>query len=182
MNLVQWNGDWIGTNTGNVIELNGPRGDQISIEDIATGLANNCRFTGQLKMWYSVAEHSLHVAELVPEQYKLAALLHDASEAYICDVATPFKRMLGDAYRNVERAISDAIGRKFGVDLINLPDLVKQADQIMLVTERDALQDKPQDWGPAYDQILRYPKFRCQYSTPSEARRAFLAKFYELAN
>jgi 5'-deoxynucleotidase YfbR-like HD superfamily hydrolase len=172
-------GPWVGTNTGQYISLTDPNFNEITIDDIATGLSNVCRFNGQLKTWYSVAEHSIHVAELVPKEYKLQALLHDATEAFICDVPTPFKLMLGDAYGFVEERLARAIGAKFGVDLVNLSDVVKQADRVMVVSERDAFQAVPRKWGAHYENVLRYPNLSRRYSNPTEARAAFLAAFRE---
>lgn len=181
MTLGEWKGEWVGTNFGNVIRLDQePDLDQIDIGDIAQGLSNVCRFNGQLKLWYSVAEHSIHVAELVPDKYKLQALLHDATEAFICDVPTPLKRMLGSQYAAVEERLASAIGKKFGVDLINLSDPVKYADRIMVVSERDAFQAKPQDWGPAYEEVIRYPNLTRLYSTSSAAATAFISMFNKL--
>ena len=170
-------GPWVGTNAGNYISLTNPNPGEITIEDIATGLSNVCRFNGQLDRWYSVAEHSIHVAELVPKEYKLQALLHDATEAYICDVPTPLKHMLGDAYKNVESVLAAAIGRKFGVNLLDLSDVVRQADRVMVVSERDAFQVLPRKWGPEYENVLRYPGLSRRYSIPSEARDAFLRTY-----
>jgi uncharacterized protein len=171
---------WIGTNTGGVIDLVSPDPKQITIEDIATGLSNVCRFNGQLATWYSVAEHSIRVAELVPKHYKLQALLHDATEAYICDVPTPLKRMLGVAYADVEARLAAAIGAKFGVNLNNLPQAVKDADRVMVVSERDAFQLVPREWGPEYENVLRYPRLERSYYTPNQASAAFLKLFHEL--
>lgn len=179
--IPQWEGDWVGTNTGRVVRLDQcPQVDQITIEDIATGLSNVCRFNGQIKQWYSVAEHSIHVAELVPKEYKLQALLHDATEAYICDVPTPLKRMLGAQYAAVEERVADSIGAALKVDLLNLPDCVKMADRIMLLSERDYLQEKPGDWGSAYNGVLRYPNFRRVYENPLAARGAFMRMYINL--
>lgn len=140
---------WLGTNSGKRIDLLNPQVDQISLADIATGLNNIPRFMGQTKFHYSVLNHSMAVASLVPPEYRLAALLHDAAEAYIGDVPTPLKDMLGDRYRDVERRIARAIGEYFKCphDLADLPQSVKDADRIMLVTEHYLLQDKPAEWG-----------------------------------
>lgn len=170
---------YVGTNTGKRIDLLNPDPDQFTIEDIANNLSKICRFNGQLRDWYSVAEHSIHVAELVPKEFKLQALLHDASEGYICDIPTPLKRILGDAYSDIEQRIQGAIAVKFGVPLISLAPCVKQADMVMVVTERDALQESPLVWGGEYETCMRYPKFRREYHTPPEARRAFLQRFAE---
>lgn len=166
-------GNWIGTNSGKKIDLDNPQADQVCLADIADGLSKLCRFNGQIKTFYSVAEHCLKVAALVPEKYKLQAILHDASEAYICDIPTPLKRQLGPAYYDVEHRVQKAIGLHFGVDLINLPDVVKQADRVMLCTEHDVLQDKSLDWGPDYEGVLRYPGF---FATGAEPDR--MAQLY----
>ena len=63
--------------------------DHVAIEDIAHGLAYQCRFNGQTSQFYSVAQHSLIVASLVPTNLRLAALLHDAAE-----LSTPAEQIL----------------------------------------------------------------------------------------
>lgn len=165
---------WLGTNSGQVINLLDPDPNNITIEDIATGLSNHCRFNGQLKTWYSVAEHSIRVMELVPKHLKKQALLHDATEAFICDVPTPLKRMLGEHYEAIEVRLAAAIGEALNVELVNLDETVHQADRIMVVTERDALTEKPQVWSPEYENSLRYPGFFRRFHTPAVARVAFL--------
>ena len=149
--------NWTATNSGQRINLLAPSTESIKIEDIANALSKLCRFNGQLNQFYSVAQHCIHVSELVPKHLKLQALLHDASEAYICDIPTPFKRMLGEAYSRTESVLQSVIGKKFGVELDNLDPLVKQADRIMVVSERDAFQDVPVKWSDEYENVVRYP-------------------------
>lgn len=175
-------GNWLGTNGGRQIDLDHPDPNEIDIHDIATGLANVCRFGGQLRDWYSVAEHSMNVAHLCPPEYKLLGLLHDATEAYICDIPTPLKRELGAVYADIEDRIALAIGLRFGLgeSLVALPEPVKIADRMMVVSERDALQTSPQKWGAAYEDSLRYPQFARRYYKPEDAREKFLVMFFEL--
>lgn len=150
--------NWTASNSGIKIDLINPTPDMFNIEDIANALSKLCRFNGQLKSFYSVAQHSVHVSQLVPDRLKLAALLHDASEAYICDIPTPFKRMLGDAYTTTEAKLQAAIAKKFGVTPEMMDDpLVKQADRMMVVSERDMFQFKPLKWSEEYENVLRYP-------------------------
>jgi len=64
------------------------------IQEIAESLSRICRFNGHMG-WESVATHSIRVARAVshmPPRVQLAALLHDAHEAYIGDVAGPLLR------------------------------------------------------------------------------------------
>lgn len=175
--------NWIGTNTGKRIDLTDPDPDQIDIHDIATGLANVCRFGGQLRDWFSVAEHCINVADLCPPEYKLVGLLHDAAEAYICDIPTPLKRELGYIYEAIEARVATAIALHFGLGadaLVELPPIIKQADRSALMSERDALQANPQDWGPDYEGSMRFPRFQRRYYKPEDARDAYLVMFHNL--
>lgn len=132
-------GDWIQTFSGGQFWPLDPRADEVKLTDIAHQLAKICRFGGATLDFYSVAEHSLRVADLVPPELRLQALLHDAAEAYCGDVVRPLKRNLA-GYDAMESRIAFAIGEKFGVDLVNLHPLVIQADNEMLAVEfRDLL-------------------------------------------
>ena len=81
-------GPWMLTATGHRFFLNDPRPEDIHIEDIAHALANICRFGGHSRTFYSVAEHSILVAEILrqdsqPRHVIFAGLMHDAAEAYV---------------------------------------------------------------------------------------------------
>ena len=149
--------NWIGTLSGKKIDLMNPDPDQITIEDIGNALSRINRFNGHTRIPWTVLQHSVATARLVAESYKLQALLHDATEAYICDIPTPLKLLLGDSYREVERRIAHAIGVKFGVILTELPYPVKQADLIMLMSEKEYFQPDSIDWEIDYANGLRAP-------------------------
>ena len=85
---------FISTFLGNRFYPQNPCVEDIDIEDIAHGLAYTCRFNGQSTAFYSVAQHSLMVADLVADELKLEALMHDAAEAYLGDVVKPLKEAL----------------------------------------------------------------------------------------
>lgn len=110
------NGDWIQTFTCQQMYPLDPREAEIDILDIAHALANLCRFNGHVKQFYSVAEHSCHVSDLLPQVWKLTGLLHDASEAYLCDLPRPIKRSPGfaEGYLRAERDLERVITKKFG--------------------------------------------------------------------
>ena len=81
------------TVSGKLIDLFKPDPALITLEDIAHGLSNICRWNGHTKSFYSVAEHSFRVAKLVQPSKRLTALLHDAEEAYWGDVISPLKKL-----------------------------------------------------------------------------------------
>lgn len=101
------------TYSGKMLDLSDIRPEAIDIKDIAHALSQLCRFSGQCRSFYSVAEHSIRVCGLVPDEHKLAALLHDASEAYLGDVIAPIKQML-PAYKKLEDELMAVIANKFG--------------------------------------------------------------------
>lgn len=123
----------IRTVSGIYVDLINPTPEMIEIEDIAHGLSMQCRFGGQLRKFYSVAEHSWHVANLVSTENKLAALLHDASEAYLIDIPTPLKKHLTN-YAQFEDKFMSLIAGKFGF-VYPFVDEIKEADRIMLREE-----------------------------------------------
>ena len=87
---------WITTQSGKHFDFNNLSAADICIEDISCALSNLCRFTGHVQDFYSVAQHSVHVSYLVPPEFALEALLHDAAEAYCNDISAPRKRLLPD--------------------------------------------------------------------------------------
>ncbi len=103
---------WIYTNSGNMFDLSDPTPEMIKIEDIAHALSHICRYTGHVKEFYSVALHSLIVSEIVPAEFALEGLLHDAAEAYLNDISAPLKTLLPD-YRDIETRVESVIAKKF---------------------------------------------------------------------
>jgi len=71
-----------------------PWNSPFTVEDIAHGLAHVCRYAGQCDGFYSVAEHSMLVADIADE-HPLQALLHDAAEAFMGDITRPLKQLAG---------------------------------------------------------------------------------------
>jgi len=109
--------------------------ERILIEDIAHALSHQCRFSGHIQTYYSVAEHSIYVAEMVPDEDKLAALMHDASEAYLVDIPAPIKPGL-PGYKQIEAVVMDAIAKKYDFQYpFSAP--VKEADIESLKFEWD---------------------------------------------
>lgn len=131
------------TGSGGAFNILEPNQDDIHVEDIAQALSMQCRFNGHCLSFYSVAQHSIHVAELYEESYPpqndgiMFALMHDAPEAYIGDVVTPLKQLLTE-YKAIEARVEQAIMFKFGVfsDLTQIRPCVKAVDTLMLLAER----------------------------------------------
>jgi hypothetical protein len=123
-----------------------PDPKMISIGDIAHALSMQPRFGGHLPMFYSVAQHCVLTSEYVTNEHKLAALLHDASEAYLIDVPRPVKRQLPN-YKEVEDKLMTVIAAKFGFQW-PLHEDVKKADEIMLRDEWEALMLQGDIWEP----------------------------------
>lgn len=130
-------GDWMQTFSGRQFFPLDPRPEDIDPEDIAHALSLLCRYGGHVDRFYSVAEHCVLMSTAVAPENALAALLHDATEAYVCDVPRPLKRQLV-GYREIETAVWNCICLRFDIPL-TVPGEVKEADNRILLTERDAL-------------------------------------------
>ena len=168
---------YVSTFSGNRFYPLGPRIDRVSIEDIAHGLAYQCRFNGQTREFYSVAQHSLIVASLVPPHLRLAALLHDAAEAYLGDMVKPLKVLMPE-FADLEDRVSALIASAFGVDFSDYAP-IKHADLIALATEkRDLMPHSAERWS-YLDGIAPMPEPIAAMS-PWQAKQAFLARFAEL--
>lgn len=165
------------TASGNHFDLSTPEQSPIHISDIAHALANLCRFTGHCKQFYSVAQHSVHVSHLVPAEHAMAALLHDAAEAYLGDVASPLKALLAD-YRAIEARVEHAVLARFGLSLPLHPS-IKTADLVALATEqRDLMHAEP--WAQLQGLCPDPTRIRPMPPTMSEA--LFLRRYWELTD
>ena len=132
--------------SGRRLDLLHPCPDDIAIGDIAHGLARVARWNGQTRGpdVFSVAQHCVLVETIagglepgLPAAGRLTALLHDGPEYVIGDLISPFKGVIGDAYKAIERGLLDAILARFGVPAPApaLGELIKRADQIAAYLE-----------------------------------------------
>lgn len=169
------------THSGNYFDFSKPESSYIDIDTIAHALSNICRFTGHVDFFYSVSQHSVLVSYLVPPEYAMEGLMHDAGEAYIGDVATPLKAMLSD-YKTIEHRVEEAVFRRFGLPIVMHPS-VKQGDLRAIATERRDLMPEAIDGLPweCLDGIEPYPEKIIPLS-PEDAKKLFLARYYELKN
>ncbi|SRR5579884_1001317 len=136
--------------SGRRLDLLDPSPLDVEIEDIAHGLARVARWNGQTKgpHIYSVAQHCLLVEAIARARVprldrgrRLAVLLHDAPEYVIGDMISPFKAVIGDAYKAVERRLLVAIHRRFGLPKPSpeLEALIKAADRAAAYLEATRL-------------------------------------------
>lgn len=180
---------WSETLKGRPFDLQRPQPDMFDIEEIATALSHTCRFAGQIPVFYSVAQHSVHVMQLVRPPLRRRALLHDAREAFVGDMVGPFLRLIGSHTRIVDfylQQIDEECGRAFGVNLLPIHPEVHRADMQMLIAERRDL--KPNlplangGWGshlPSFEDVAHIA--RVTPWTPEYARTVFLEAFHETA-
>lgn len=171
--------DYVSTFSGNRFYPLRPHIDRVAIEDIAHGLAYQCRFNGQTREFYSIAQHSLIVASLVPPALRLAALLHDAAEAYLGDMVKPLKVLLPE-FAALEDQVSAIIAATYGIDFSDYAP-IKHADLIALATEkRDLMPHSVERW--AYlDDITPLPAI-IRALGPQEAKQRFLDEFAILSS
>jgi len=135
---------WIETFTGKKIDPLNFKKEDICMEDIAHSLSMLCRFNGHCKYFYSVAEHSVRVSQLVPDELKPAALLHDSSEAYLSDMPEPTKGLFPQ-FGELEENILRVIFAKFMLDYADLRR-IRWADDAMLATEVRDLMNNIDGW------------------------------------
>jgi uncharacterized protein len=156
----------------------------VDIDDIAQALANQCRFGGHCRRFYSVAQHSCLVADLVCRQggdstAGLWALLHDAAEAYLSDLPHPLKHFseFGRLYRDAEDRLQQTICEFFALPL-KPPAALRDADRALLAAERRTLMADAWEWpelqgvAPAEVEIDPWP--------PEPALHEFLRRYRNL--
>ncbi len=178
--------------SGRRLDLLHPSPDDIAIADIAHGLARVARWNGQTRGGnpFSVAQHSLLVEAIVghlepgmPAAGRLAALLHDGPEYVIGDLISPFKTVMGDAYKGVERRLLEAIHARFDIqpEAVASPALVKRADQIAAFLEATQLAGfaaaEAADLFVRPEPALADAIGLLEPVSAPEAERAFLARF-----
>jgi hypothetical protein len=147
--MIEPRGEWIALYGGNRAYLYDIQPGEIFISDIARALSHIARFGGHTPWHYSVAQHSILVAEELERTgytYRaLWGLLHDAAEAYIGDVVRPIKRMPTMVhFCNLEDVLLRKIAARFSLPVVPpqaskhvYPDVVAAADEAVLAAEWD---------------------------------------------
>lgn len=177
-------GPYLQTVSGRWVNPFDPDPDQLDAGDIGRALANQCRFGGHSRVFYSVAQHSVIVSELVERaggdtEDVFAALMHDASEAYLGDMPHPLKHRspLGAAFMEAEDRLEQSLRDRFKLKA-DVPE-IKRADRRLLATERRAFSDEIWHW-PELEGVEPLALELTAWA-PDDAARAFAERFHELS-
>lgn len=185
-------GPWIATARGGMWPLLSPHPQDVNIRDIAAGLSRSCRYAGQIREEveiYSVSEHSVLMFEWLEQQGDIEfaedaikILLHDASEAYLVDMASPLKALIPQ-FREIEDKTQSVIDTAFGLEHARISkQVIKSIDVRIRMDEREVLINEPAlseqkrvVWEHTPEMEGLGVHIRCL--PPSEARRDFLETF-----
>jgi 5'-deoxynucleotidase YfbR-like HD superfamily hydrolase len=181
------------TSQGRYIEPCNPLADDIDILDVGHHLSLSSRWGGicndmtedRNPVFYSVAQHSCHVHDIVVRRFgsipAFYALMHDGSEAYLCDIPRPIKPLLTNYYE-IEAQLMGVLLAKFGVTLNDeIKKQVVEIDNAMIFWERDALCGAPANryanehqhpGGTIFDEIPNFTPW-----SPRRAKAEFLMRF-----
>lgn len=178
-------GDWMSTFLGGRFYPFDPRPEDFNVLEIGTALSRICRFGGHCAHFYSVAQHSILVSEILPEELALWGLFHDAAEAYMGDIVRPLKRMLNTLtsgrVSSSERFILEKLAEAFHLPWPMSAE-VKRADNIALMTEaRDLMShSQPLEKWPWPDGLEPLPE-RIEAVGPDQARALWLGRYEQIA-
>ena len=167
---------WIQTYRGRQFWPLDPRAADLDVRDIAHSLSLQCRFNGHCREFYSVAEHSVRVSDILSAELALWGLLHDLGEAYVGDMPRPVKTFFPD-FVTFEERVMRAAAEVYGLSWPMPPEVV-HADDLLLATElRDLMGGKP-------EAAVGLPPPLAEVVVPLDAEaaeRAFLERYEELS-
>jgi len=182
---------WIRTYSGGWFQPLDPDPEGINIRDIAHSLANQCRWTGHTRSFFSTAQHCVIVSRIVEERFlaedgrrtararqlAMDGLMHDSSEAYLSDIARPVKRHpdFGPFYKTAEDRLQRAVSERFGLSWPIPEEVLEADDACMWAEKRDLMPHDEQD--VVFDGVHAG---RIRPWLPHRAEQAFLNRFREL--
>ena len=172
-------GEFMETFTGRKFYPFDPKPEDVDMRDIAHHLAMICRYGGATKFHYSVAQHSVLVAQNVSKKNKLRALLHDAPEYITGDMIRPIKKSgLMPGFRGLELGIEFAICNRFCLPHPICNDEIKLVDDRILLDERAfVMRSTDNEWWT--DEGAKPLGIRIEQWTPERAEKEFLAAYDE---
>lgn len=173
---MRTNRTWIQTWSGRQFWPLDARPEEVFIDDIAWMLAQQNRWKGATKVPINIAQHSLMVSRLCDPAFALQGLLHDATEAYLGDMASPVKSQMPE-FQRAEENLWIVICERFGLP-VSLHESVKRADAVALHTEsRDLMFPPPLEWRTHLPPATEENIVVCG---PVTAANSFLHRFHEL--
>lgn len=157
-----------------------PRPEAIALSDISSALSKVCRFSGQIKDFYSVGQHSILCYMMakhagLSKRIQLLCLLHDATEAYISDIPSPFKQLLKPQVAVLEDAIFNTIITSFGLPLTTVEEhkIMKWVDNGAFAIEDQVLrQNNSIDVSDTYIHVFNF--------SMEKTDRVFVNLFHDL--
>lgn len=172
--------------SGTYFDFESPETSQITIEDVAYGLAFACRFAGQAvsratakRVFYGVAEHCVRMSYIVPPGHEYDALMHELGEPTCGDMTGPLKSLCPE-YKAIEKRCEAAGLARFNVPMRD-PVLIKHYDLVMLATEkRDLMPMSDREEWAWVKGALPLPDIIEPWS-PYDAADRFLARYRELS-
>lgn len=155
---------WVTMASGRRLYVFEPTPESFTLEDVARGLANECRYGGHLRHdlplpYYSVAQHSVLVSRNVPPPLRLAALFHDAAEFVLGDPLRPFRHLVwfrdaqaphhcNESWLQLEQRYLRVIADMVGIAYADFGQAeVRIADKRVFAAEvRDIVEGRGADW------------------------------------
>lgn len=169
------------TPSGDYVSLVEPVGNAFKISDIAHTLSQICRAGGRTRQFYSEAQHSVLLSQLVQVEYRLQALLHNAAAAYCGAVVEQMKdqERMGP-YRAFELAMQERLFEAFGVvPTANSNAAIEHAYLQMRASERrDLMAPDTTPWPSLAGVLPRQASISPQMPITAEAM--YLKRFKEL--
>jgi hypothetical protein len=156
------------TVSGILIDLFHPDSNDILIEDIAHGLAHNCRWNGHTQKFWSVAQHCCMMYDAAPKGKEKMYLLHDSEEAYWGDMIKPLKNILRKTHPEVfdlmhlmRKIIYDKFGVEYEYDGVHDSDF----EMLKWELENTMMNNKVDFWTPEKAKIEWLNRFYYENET-----------------
>jgi 5'-deoxynucleotidase YfbR-like HD superfamily hydrolase len=163
------------TVSGGFFDFEDPDGNEYDIEDVAHALSNLCRFGGQSRSFYSIAQHCVLVSGMLPPALQYAGLMEKASKAFLGDMPKPLKDAL-PRYQEITGRLERSVANHF--DLHGpLHPMVRDCAMRVLATEcRDLMPHFDRRWSKGAEPLPG----RIAPWSPEEAKERFLGEYWRL--
>lgn len=160
-----------------LIDLANLSAEDISNDDIAYSLAGQMRFNGNTRPLYSVAQHSILCCMVAPEYLKLEALLHDAHEYILGDIAGPVQKLITKNNYDCINVIDEIKDDLDEIITGNMEDTVLGWDIVREIDKRMMATEMLYFFGENYTDLEPYKDVLTEVWSPERSEMEFL---YEL--